>query len=403
MKFDFTTVMDRRGRDSIAADCKAFPGAFAEAEIREGLDPIPMWVADMSFPTVPSVTEAIISRAGHPAFGYFAPTDAYFDAIVRWQEKRNGACHIPREAIGYENGVLGGVVSAAAAMTPRGGSILLHSPTYIGFTGSLENCGYRLIHSPLKKDPEGIYRMDLEDMEEKIIKNSIHTAILCSPHNPLGRVWEKEELLSAMELFKKHDVFVISDEIWSDLLLYKNRHVPTQSVSEDARERTAAFYAPSKTFNLAGLVGSYHIIYNKALRDRIEKESSLSHYNSMNVLSMHALIGAYSEEGEEWVDELCSVLSENMDFACDYIDRRFDGVSYTRPEGTYMLFIDCSEWCEKHGKTIDEVQREGIEAGVIWQDGRPFHGPCHIRLNLALPLSRLKEAFLRLDKYVFNK
>ena len=123
----------------------------------------------------------------------------------------------------------------------------------------------------------------------------------------------------------------------------------------------------------------------------------------MNVLSMHALIGAYSEEGEAWVDELCSVLSENMDFACNYIDRRFDGVSYTRPEGTYMLFIDCSEWCEKHGKTIDEVQREGIEAGVIWQDGRPFHGPCHIRLNLALPLSRLKEAFLRLDKYVFNK
>ncbi|MBQ3527273.1 MAG: aminotransferase class I/II-fold pyridoxal phosphate-dependent enzyme [Clostridia bacterium] len=403
MRFDFTTIMDRRGKDSIAADCKAFPGALADAAVREGFDTIPMWVADMNFPTVPAVTEAIIKRASHPAFGYFAPTDEYFDSIIRWHKKRNGVEGLSREHIGYENGVLGGVVSAAAAMTPRGGNILVHSPTYIGFTGSLENCGYRLVRSPLVKDSEGIWRMDLEDMERKIVSEKIHTAILCSPHNPLGRVWEKEELLEAMELFKKHDVYVISDEIWSDLLLYKNRHIPTQSVSEDARRRTAAFYAPSKTFNLAGLVGSYHVIYNKALRDRIEKESSLSHYNSMNVLSMHALIGAYSEEGEAWVDELCEVLSENMDYACNYIDEHFKGVSYARPEGTYMLFLDCSRWCEDNGVTIDELQAAGIEVGVIWQDGRPFHGPCHIRLNLALPLSRVKEAFDRLDRFVFNR
>ena len=403
MKFDFTTIMDRRGKDSIAADCKAFPGALADATVREGFDTIPMWVADMNFPTVPAVTDAIIKRASHPAFGYFAPTDEYFNSIISWHEKRNGVEGLLSEHIGYENGVLGGVVSAAAAMTPRGGNILVHSPTYIGFTGSLENCGYKLVHSPLIKDSEGIWRMDLEDMEKKIVEKNIHTAILCSPHNPLGRVWEKWELLGAMELFKKHDVYVISDEIWSDLLLYKNRHIPTQSVSPDAKMRTAAFYAPSKTFNLAGLVGSYHVIYNKALRHRIEKESSLSHYNSMNVLSMHALIGAYSADGEEWVDELCSTLSENMDYACNYIDEHFKGVSYARPEGTYMLFLDCTEWCESHGVTIDELQAAGIEVGVIWQDGRPFHGPCHIRLNLALPLSRVKEAFDRLDRFVFNR
>lgn len=195
---------------------------------------------------------------------------------------------------------------------------------------------------------------------------------------------------------------VVSDEIWSDIILTGHSHVPTQSVSEDARNRTVALYAPSKTFNLAGLVGSYHIIYNKTVRDRVEKESSLSHYNSMNVLSMYALIGACQPEGYEWVDELCQVLTGNIDFACTYIREHFQGVRVSRPQGTYMLFLDCTEWCEAHGKTIEELEQAGWDVGVAWQDGRMFHGSCHIRMNLALPLSRVQEAFARLDRYVFN-
>ena len=167
-----------------------------------------------------------------------------------------------------------------------------------------------------------------------------------------------------MELYKKHDVMVVSDEIWSDIILGGHRHIPTQSVSEDARSRTVAVYAPSKTFNLAGLVGSYHIIYNPVLRDRVEKEASLSHYNSMNVLSMHALLGAYRPEGYEWVDELCQVLTANVDFACDFIARRFEGVEVSRPQGTYMLFLDCTRWCEAHGKSIEALQRAGWDVGV---------------------------------------
>ena len=205
-----------------------------------------------------------------------------------------------------------------------------------------------------------------------------------------------------MELCRKHDVYVVSDEIWSDIILPGYRHTPTQSVSEDARNRTLAFYAPSKTFNLAGLVGSYHIIYNSWLRDRIEKESSLSHYNSMNVMSMHALIGAYGEEGNTWAKELCEVITGNVDFACEYITKHFDGVTFSRPQGTYMLFIDCKKWLEMHGKTMDELLKAGWDVGVVWQDGRAFHGKTHIRMNLALPLSRIQEAFHRLDKYVFN-
>ena len=166
-----------------------------------------------------------------------------------------------------------------------------------------------------------------------------------------------------MEIYKKHDVYVVSDEIWSDLILEGHKHIPTQSVSEDARNRTVAMYAPSKTFNLAGLVGSYHIIYNDWLRERILKESSLSHYNEMNVLSMHALIGAYKQEGYEWVDELRQVLTGNAEFACNFIQEHFDGVEVSKPEGTYMLFLDCTTWCEKHGKSIDELLKAGVEVG----------------------------------------
>ena len=166
--------------------------------------------------------------------------------------------------------------------------------------------------------------------------------------------------------------------------------------------RTLAMYAPSKTFNLAGLIGSYRIVYNKWLRDRIDKEASLPCYNEMNVLSMYALIGAYEQTGKEWLEELLQVLNGNIEFACDYIKNHFDGVQVAKPEGTYMLFVDCTQWCEAHGKTIDEVIQACHDVGVAIQDGRQFRGPCHLRMNLASPLSRIEEAFRRLDRYVFN-
>lgn len=166
--------------------------------------------------------------------------------------------------------------------------------------------------------------------------------------------------------------------------------------------RTIAFYAPSKTFNLAGLVGSYHIIYNSYLRDRFMAASSKSHYNEANVLSMHALIGAYQPEGEQWVDELRHVLTGNIDYACRFLAEHAQGIQVSRPQGTYMLFLDCRKWCEEHNKTLDELLKAGWDVGVAWQDGRPFHGEFGIRMNLALPLSRVQEAFDRLNRYAFH-
>ena len=400
MKYDFSSVIDRHGMDAISIDALGCGGAAPDLP-KDGFDAIPMWVADMSFPTCPAIPAAMIERAAHPLFGYFAPSEAYHDAILRWHTDRKGADYIRKEHIGYENGVLGGVVSAMNALCAKGDSVLVHSPTYVGFTHSLTNNGYNIVHSPLKQDEEGIWRMDFADMEEKLVNHHIHTMILCSPHNPTGRVWERWELEAVAELCRKHDVYVISDEIWSDIVRPDAHHIPTQSVSEELRSRTIALYAPSKTFSLAGLVGSYHIICSKRLKDRMDKEGSLSHYNSMNVMSMHALIAAYSEEGRQWADELNEVIAENVDLACDFIRSHFEGVTVSKPQGTYMLFIDCTDYCARTGRSIEEVLHAGWDVGVGWQDGRAFHGPQHIRINLALPKARLEEALNRMKEYVF--
>lgn len=396
MKYDFETAVDRFGRDSISANIIPW-----NVTPDEGFSRIPMWCADMSFVAAPPVMKAINKRLEFQSFGYFELSDEYFDSIISWQSRRNGVQRLMKEHIGYENGVLGGVSSAIQALSAPGDKILLHSPTYIGFTRVLNDIGRTAVHSPLVRDEHGVWRMDYADMDRKIKENGIHLAIFCSPHNPCGRVWEREEIEKAMEVFAANHCVVISDEIWSDIVMPGNKHIPTQSVSDDAKTRTVAFYAPSKTFSLAGLIGSYHIIYNPYLRDRVTRQGELSHYNDCNVLSMHALIGAYSAEGEEWANEMISVIDENFAYACDFIGKNFPGVQVMRPQGTYMLFLDCGEWLAAHDSTLRELEYRGVRAGVIWQNGEDFFGKNSIRINLALPKALLAEALERLKKYAF--
>lgn len=402
MKYDFTSLIDRKGKDAMAIDAVGSGIPMCPEAPKEGFDIIPMWVADMNFATCPSVSKTLIERASHPTFGYFFPKDEYYSSIIDWQEKRNGVTDLKPEYIGYENGVLAGMLTALRALCTPGDAVLLHSPTYVGFTNVIESAGYKIVLSPLVEDENGVWRMDYQDMEQKIVEHNIHTFVMCSPHNPSGRVWEKEELEKAMEICEKHRVYTVSDEIWADITLEGHRHIPTQSISEYAQNTTVALYAVSKTFNLAGIVGGYHIVYCPWLRSRVERESQVTGYNEMNVFSMHALIGAYTEEGHEWVDELRQVLAENVNFAVNYINEHFEGIKVTKPEGTYMLFADCSEWCKKHNKTIEELEKAMWDVGVMIEDGKGFHGPCHVRFNLASPLSRVQEAFERLDKYVLN-
>lgn len=398
IRYDFETRPERRGMDAYALD--ALGTEDAPGAPKEGFSAIPMWVADMNFVCFPGIQESMAKRLAHPAFGYFGIRKEYYQAVIRWQEARNGVRDLKAEHIGYENGVLGGVISALNTLCSRGDAVLLHSPTYIGFTHALENNGYRLVLSALKPDADGVWRMDWDDMERKLREEHIHAMVFCSPHNPCGRVWEQAELERLSALCERYQVTVVSDEIWSDIILDGHRHIPTQSATDYLHENTVALYAPSKTFNLAGLVGSYHIIYNKRLRERVRKESSLSSYNTMNVLSMHALIGAYTEEGAAWTDQLREAIGANVDLAEKRL-RAFDGIRLIRPQGTYMLFPDCGEWCRKNGKTMDELERACWDVGVALQDGRMFHGQTHLRINLAIPARFVDEAFDRLEKYVF--
>ncbi|MBR0508334.1 MAG: aminotransferase class I/II-fold pyridoxal phosphate-dependent enzyme [Clostridia bacterium] len=397
MEFDFTTILDRRGRDALAVDVVPY----RDVTVEDGLRPIPMWVADMSFPAAPSVVEAIKARLGHPNFGYFLLPDVYYDAIIRWQRTRHGVEGLEKAHIGYENGVLGGVSAAIRALTNEGDPILVHSPTYIGFLHVLKDLGRRIVTSPLTRDEAGVWRMDYAGMARKIRENGVKLVIFCSPHNPCGRVWTREEIERAMDVYRDCGCTVLSDEIWADLTFPGHEHVPTQSVSEDARERTIAFYAPSKTFSLAGLIGSYHIVYNEALRKAVTDKGDETYYNSCNVLSLHALLGAYSERGARWVDELLTVLYGNLKYVKTFLESNFPGVSTFLPEGTYMLFVNCRAWCDAHGVTMDELLKRGVRAGVIWQNGADFGDPDCIRMNVALPFTLVKEAMQRLKTRVF--
>lgn len=399
MKFDYKTVPDRKGKDAIAVDIPELNGFHLEDVIRPEFDRIPMWVADMNFVVPSCITDKVAERLRHPSFGYYSIREEYYSAVQNWHRNRHGITYLRKEQIGYENGLLGGLVSSLKVLLPEGGKVLLHSPAYIGFTHVLRDNRFEIVRSELRPDPDGLWRMDLADMERKIRENGIKAAVFCSPHNPTGRVWSREELEAAAALFEQYGVTVIADEIWSDLILPGSRHIPFASVSGYARENTVELYATSKTFNLAGLVGAYHIIYNEELRKKIETFEAATSYNHMSVLTMYALLGAYSDEGAAWVDGLLEVLQENTDLALRALTEA--GITVSRPEGTYMLFLDCREFCEKKGISLSELLKAGMEVGVLWQDGRPFGGKHTIRMNLASPTERIEEAFRRLKQYVF--
>lgn len=217
MTYDFTTIMNRSGKDALAVDCIGANVNWAQAPTapKNGFSAIPMWVADMIFATVPTIPQAMIERAQHPAYGYYIPTKEYYQSIIKWHEQRNGVSGMTAKHIGYENGVLGCVSTAIQALTAPGEKVILHSPTYIGFTHVLEDTGRVAELSPLVKEENNVWRMDYADMDRRLKQNHIHLAVFCSPHNPCGRVWEREEIEQAMEVFRKNDCAVISDEIWS--------------------------------------------------------------------------------------------------------------------------------------------------------------------------------------------
>ena len=394
MTYNFDERIDRTGR----GQAKWEPAGLKEMFGDENM--LSYWVADMDFRVAQPIRDALIEAAEHGCIGYTGLDPAFYNAYINWQKRRNG-WEPDVSWFRYTPGVVPAINLLLLAMTNEDDEILIQRPVYYPFTDSIVKQKRTVVSSSLV-NKGGRYEIDFEDFEKKASSPKCTAFVLCNPHNPAGRVWERWALEKAMEVFEANQCFVISDEIWADITYTGHQHTPTLMVNDWAQEHTVAVYAPSKTFNLAGLIGSYHIIYNKYLRDRVTAHGDATHYNEMNVLSMHALIGAYSDEGREWVSELLQVLEGNCKYACDHIRQHYDGVDVSMPQGTYMLFLDLTDYCRRTGKTLDQVIKAGWDVGVAWQDGRAFHGPCHIRMNLASPLSRIQEAFDRLDKYVFN-
>ena len=352
-----------------------------------------MWVADMNFAAPACITDAIIRRARHPAFGYFLTPDAYYDAISSWHARRKGVTDIRREYVDYQNGVLGGVSSALAAFSAPGDEILINSPTYVGFTKTLAAMGRRALHSPLVRDAEGTWRMDYDDMERKLRDHHVHVAISARRTTPAAACGSARSWSGAHRGFFERYQCVVIDEIWSDLVLPGAVRRPSRSrpgrtttpsrSSPPARPSTSRAQAATPSPTMPAFATACACLRLKL------------HYNEMNVL-VEAL--SVRRRGRA-LDQLLPVLNRNVDLACDCVRDRFEGVSVYRPQATHA---DRSPVLGEHGWTLPQLEKAGWDVGVAWQDGAAFLAPQSIRINLALPTSRVEEAFRRLDEHVFN-
>lgn len=385
MEYDFDQIWDRRGTGSIKWD--QCPKSECESLL-------PMGIADMDFSTPDFVLDGIQERLEHPMFGYFFLDQRFYDSIKKWHKERFFAEGIFQEHIQYQHSVLGSIAAAIAVTTSPGDPVLVQTPGYPKFKEITEQNHRKLIENPLVKAGES-YVLDYEDMEEKIRRYGIKTAIFCSPSNPVGRVWKKEELTRYIELCRKYDVTIVADEIWADFA-YGRNHTPLHTMAGDYRERIISLYSPTKTFNLAGLVISYAVIFNKELAERFQNHGEMTHYNNCNALAAEALIAAY-DKGGQWVDRLNDYIKENVEYVRDFIHRELPKVQVNNPEGTYLLWLNF----EKTGLSAGEIPDRCLNrAGLLLNDGRTCisNGDFCMRMNAATQRTHIKEAMERLKR-----
>ena len=381
--YDFDQRLDHRGF-SKKWDSPRYPAA-ADKPLS------PMWIADMDFPVPGCVLDAIRERLEHPFFGYCDTDPRFAQAIIRWARDRWGVTDLQPEFIRCQNSALGGVVTAIQTLTRPGDPVLIHLPNYNGFTKAIADAGRRLVGSPLVRDRDGVFRMDLEDMDRRIQAENIKCLIFCSPHNPTGRVWTREEIASVCALCEKRGVALISDEVWADFVFAPARHISTAQVSGYAHEHTITLNGASKTFNLAGLHASYSIVYNPELRRRYHQNSLAGHCNGPNTLTVAALIGAYTG-GQAYVDELVPYIRQNMELIHSFICREVPSVRSYLPEGTYTMWLDFTAT----GRSEAENARLMGEQGLVINPASDYNGDNWFRMNTACPRSLVEQALRQL-------
>jgi cysteine-S-conjugate beta-lyase len=354
-------------------------------------DVLPMWVADMDFPAPPAVIEALHKRIKHGIFGYTVIPDSLKEAVQHWLQARH-QWEIDRSWLVFSTGVVPAIATAIEAFSKEGDRVVVFTPVYPPLFQLVRQHRRTLVTSPLQLK-ETRYEIDWDDLTEKI--QGAKLLLLCSPHNPGGRVWTKEELKKIGELCIKHDVIVISDEIHADLTFPPNKHVPFASIHPEFAERSITFIAPTKTFNLAGLQAAAVIIANESLRRQFRKVQQRQGFFTLNTFAVVGAEAAY-RHGGEWLDALLTYLQENIDYVSSYIQTHLPALRVIRPEATYLVWIDCRQL----GLTEQQLKQLLLEKGKIAVEfGSKFgeEGKGFIRMNVACPRKTLKEALDRLS------
>lgn len=378
MGFDFDTPVERRGTGCIKYDFAVERGYPA--------DVLPLWVADMDFPVPECVTKALTDRVQHGIFGYSDTKDGYFEAVRSWFARRHGLT-VEKEWLIKTPGVVFALAQAVRALTEPGDGVVIQTPVYAPFHMVVRNNGRKLLENPLIYR-DGRYTVDFENLETQL--KSARLLILCSPHNPVCRVWTREELRQVGLLCRKYDVTVVSDEIHCDFAFPEHPHTPFLSACPEMAERTVMCTAPSKTFNLAGLQVSNLFVPGKALREKLKAELERIGYSQLNCLGTVACQAAY-EGGEAWLDACKAYMRENLNFVRQYLAENLPQVKLVEPEGTYFAWLDCTGL----GLTEEQLNRAIVQRGKLWLDAGGIFGQEAAllqRVVLACPRSTLERA-----------
>lgn len=394
--YNFDKIINRKGTNCLKYDYAVERGKPA--------DVLPLWVADMDFTVSEEITKSLHAAVDHGIYGYTQPKDAYYNAITNWMEK-NHNWKTKREWIMKTPGVVFALGAAVKAFTKPGDAVLIQNPVYYPFTNIIRDNDRRVIDNTLvyeKRVTEGKsqYSIDYEDFERKIVQENIKLFILCNPHNPVGRVWNREELQYLGEICLRHHVIVVSDEIHNDFVYPGFEHTVFANVDPRFAEFTVTCTAPSKTFNLAGLQISNIFISNETLREAFQKEIDKTGYDEPNALGAVACEAAY-RGGQEWLDQLRAYLLENLNFLRTYLQEKLPQIHLVEPEGTYLVWLDCSE-LGISGKELDQFI---VEKAGLWLDGGAMFGPSGSdfqRVNIACPRATLELALDKLKAAVDN-
>jgi len=347
-----------------------------------------MWVADMDFATPSCIMEAVKKRAEHPILGYSIKPDSYFQSIIDWLSKRH-QWEVKQNEISFSPGVVPGFTLAILAYSEAGDNIVVQPPVYFPFFIAVEKNNRQLLYNELiEKDND--YSIDFDDLEQKLSNPKTKILLTSNPHNPVGRVWRKEELQRMMDLCIKHNVLMLSDEIHSDLIFSGYKHIPTATLSPEAKKHTISFLAPSKTFNMAGLSTSFLVIQDKKLRQKYEEILEAYHLGLGNIFGNEALEAAYNQ-GAEWLEELIEYLQGNVDFVFDFLQTHIPEITFKKPEATYLLWLNCKSLYLDDDQLNDFFIHKagiGMNKGSIFGKG----GTGYMRMNIACPRKTLEKS-----------